>query len=785
MPDLWIDVDSALSEVPVNVLPLIDDTDFTTREESVAYNASGLELIWHFMTTAGSTSATVVTPTTGGDYDWTHQDGGLYTIEIPASGGASINNDTEGVGWFSGVADGVLPWRGPLIGFRAAGVNDSLIDAGEALATSAQVGNLAVSAGGISTTAESFTKAGAEPETNTYTSTVALDGTYHIVEDDATSTDVYYQFDVGPNGVPIEVEWLGYAQSNGDSYGVYFYNFGGASWEQVATLTASNGTTASTEIFIATVAHVGTGANVGKVRLRFASSDGTAIATDRILCTYAVINAALGYDLAAVWVDESNGTSSGTTTGVDGLVTNRCDDFDNAQTIADALGYGDIRVTNGNSITLSAALEGYDLHGNQVTLALGTQNIGDSEFFDFKSITGTGTSTGGRVIFTHCDMGNCTLPGDTSFTECGLGGTITIASTGDLHLIDCYSQVAGATSPVVDMGSGVGATTASFRRWSGGLTLNNVAAGDVVSVDALSGGTITVNGTGGSVYIRGVVDVVDGSSGSVTIVESSVLNMAKIPNVLASGTAQAGAAGTITLASGDAAANDEYNYLAIEIVDGTGAGQVRWVYDYVNSTKIASITPDWTTNPSSDSVYRILPVVHPDAADSADADDWSGSLAALISTQLGLITASMELTTLTVQTGTTIDIYRDSTRVVELTYPYTATNGNLDLTGVTVKLAFEGVPGTNAEGDSVSPITGTVSNGGSASQSVSFTVPKATTATMQLSKYGATSQRKSPDPKKENAYKWVVSAIDQPSAGQNQVIAVGMTTVESNAGVDD
>lgn len=128
MPDLWMDVDAALAEVPVNAFPLIDDTDFKSREESVAYNASGMELLWHFVTPAGAYTVTAVTPTTGGDYDWAHQDGGMYTIEIPASGGASINNNTEGFGWFTGFATGVLPWKGPVIGFRAAGLNDLLIE---------------------------------------------------------------------------------------------------------------------------------------------------------------------------------------------------------------------------------------------------------------------------------------------------------------------------------------------------------------------------------------------------------------------------------------------------------------------------------------------------------------------------------------------------------------------------------------------------------------------------------------------------------------------------------
>ena len=76
---------------------------------------------------------TAVTPTTGGDYDWTDQgDAGIYTIEIPASGGASINNDTEGFGWFTGKATGVLPWRGPIIGFRRAALNDLMIEGGTA-----------------------------------------------------------------------------------------------------------------------------------------------------------------------------------------------------------------------------------------------------------------------------------------------------------------------------------------------------------------------------------------------------------------------------------------------------------------------------------------------------------------------------------------------------------------------------------------------------------------------------------------------------------------------------
>lgn len=134
MADIIVKVDTAVV-VPVNILPLIDDTDFKSIETAVAYNAAGIALTWNFVTPAGATSGTAVTPTTGGVYDWSEPiaDKGMYAIEIPASGGASINNDTEGVGWFSGVATGVLPWRGPTIQFSPANVVDSLVTGSDLL----------------------------------------------------------------------------------------------------------------------------------------------------------------------------------------------------------------------------------------------------------------------------------------------------------------------------------------------------------------------------------------------------------------------------------------------------------------------------------------------------------------------------------------------------------------------------------------------------------------------------------------------------------------------------
>ena len=74
------------------------------------------------------------------------------------------------------------------------------------------------------------------------------------------------------------------------------------------------------------------------------------------------------------------------------------------------------------------------------------------------------------------------------------------------------------------------------------------------------------------------------------------------------GTAQAGAAGTITLDSGASASDNWYQYTAVQITAGAGAGQTRLITGYTGSTKVAAVTPNWTTNPDATSVFVVRPV---------------------------------------------------------------------------------------------------------------------------------------------------------------------------------
>lgn len=71
------------------------------------------------------------------------------------------------------------------------------------------------------------------------------------------------------------------------------------------------------------------------------------------------------------------------------------------------------------------------------------------------------------------------------------------------------------------------------------------------------------------------------------------------------GTAQAGGASTITLASTYSATNDVYNGQKITITSGTGAGQSKTISAYVGATKVATVSVAWSVVPDSTSIYEI------------------------------------------------------------------------------------------------------------------------------------------------------------------------------------
>lgn len=209
---IWVDVDTALASVPVNFMPLLSDSDFKTRQTSVAYNAAGMDLVWNFVTTAGVMTQTAVTPTSSGVYDWAHAGDGMYTIEIPASGGASINNDTEGFGWFTGIATGVLPWAGPLIGFRAAGLNDKLIDS--AYSTTRGLGGTALPDAAAEAAGGLYTRGSGAGQIN-QPANGTVDANVTMISGDSGAADALESYLDGSEFMPVDAHKQNFAVSGG------------------------------------------------------------------------------------------------------------------------------------------------------------------------------------------------------------------------------------------------------------------------------------------------------------------------------------------------------------------------------------------------------------------------------------------------------------------------------------------------------------------------------------------------------------------------------------------
>jgi hypothetical protein len=84
-------------------------------------------------------------------------------------------------------------------------------------------------------------------------------------------------------------------------------------------------------------------------------------------------------------------------------------------------------------------------------------------------------------------------------------------------------------------------------------------------------------------------------------------NLEAMLTAMSTGTAQAGAASTITLAAGANANDDFYNGATVTIYGGTGAGQTRQIQDYNGTSKVATVNRAWAVTPSTDSTYLISP----------------------------------------------------------------------------------------------------------------------------------------------------------------------------------
>lgn len=381
------------------------------------------------------------------------------------------------------------------------------------------------SAGGITGVTSGTTKVGTETGTFANTSNVNL--VYHQITHDANDIDWVYQFLTGGGTSVVEARWVGYISGSNDTITFYAWDHVGGSWEAIGTQVGAAFTTNVTKNLTLYSRHRGTSAaELGKVYIRLACTGMTSpiLYTDQLFVSFAITSRSVGYsNVGAVSIDTLTGVA-GTESFVNGVADNPVSTLADALTIATAVNLRQFEIGNGSSITLASSTQNKVFEGHEWNLALGNQDITSSMFID-ANVSGTGTGT--LAEFETCEIGTVTL-GPSFFHGCGFSGTMTLGAAGDYFFYDCHSSVAGTSTPVFDLAT-AGANNMSFRRWSGGITLNNISSNDVISIDAVSGGTITLNGADGDVQIRGMCSsIVDNRTGTPTLGKNAVINQTLI-----------------------------------------------------------------------------------------------------------------------------------------------------------------------------------------------------------------------------------------------------------------
>lgn len=289
---------------------------------------------------------------------------------------------------------------------------------------------------------------------------------------------------------------------------------------------------------------------------------------------------------------------------------------------------GDISLSkNGATLTaLAAAATLTYIANGQYTLVLTTGN----------------TDTLGRAQFT-CNKSTYQMPPvemmivaaavyDTLVTNGTLasttsGRTIVVDASGlaDANAVKIGPSGSGTAQTARDIGasvllsSGTGTGQLSFTSGILKVDVDTIKTNPVVN-----GGTVTfptgatlASTTGAVGSVTGAVGSVTGAVGSVTgnvggnvtgsvgSVVAAVSLSAGDSQIIQTGTASAGGALTITIATAVGTTADLIGCV-IKITSGTGANQERIITGYVNATKVVTVNYAWVTTPDATSVYAIL-----------------------------------------------------------------------------------------------------------------------------------------------------------------------------------
>jgi len=522
----------------IRIGPFVDDGDGITPEPGLTIANTDIQISKDGVASVNKNSGGATADGTDGWYTIAldandTSDVGLLQVTIDVAGALSVWVDLQVVepviydGFFADAAT-ALPASlveinsntVPVVNFENM-YNGTGYIADTAPASRAQVGNLSSGSAAISTTATAGV-VNVGMETNSYTDTFTQNDIEHeIVQDGSGNMNVEYTFSVGGSGVAVSVSMYGRFDGNGDELPVEAYNYETTSWDQVGLMIANSSSNADIT-FNLNIAHTGTSANLGEVKLRGividASLSNVTLYVDTLRVSYSIVTQSVGYSGGGIWVDTVNGVS-GIEPYVNGTADNPCPWAD-ALTLSNSskLNIKKFYLMPDSSVVLDANSDNYHIIGNSATLDLGSQSISGA-IFESLTIIGIAGAAAVEPVFSRCFFNAAALPPCTCYL-CGFLGSSSGTVVGDYFAIDCYSKVAGSGSPEFTLPIG-GGTTISVRRFGGGLKLSGITTSDVISAEATVGGTLTIDGSDGDVEMRGGwKQLNDLSGGAVTIVRS-------------------------------------------------------------------------------------------------------------------------------------------------------------------------------------------------------------------------------------------------------------------------
>ena len=217
-----------------------------------------------------------------------------------------------------------------------------------------------------------------------------------------------------------------------------------------------------------------------------------------------------------VTVDVANGVS-GTAYPI-GTPQQPVGNFTDALSIADERGFTTFYVIGDATVDSFGDYRGYVFVGeSQTKTELDIDPNAQVDGCAFYDATVVGTLDGDSKL-KNCTIGTLNYINGV-IEQCLLeSGVITLGGGAEAHFLDCWSGVAGPSTPVIDMGGS--GQELSLRNYNGGITLRNKSGSDPVSLDINSGHVkLESTVTNGDIVVRGVGKITDESIGANVIIQ--------------------------------------------------------------------------------------------------------------------------------------------------------------------------------------------------------------------------------------------------------------------------